>query len=211
MRTVVLFVCALGCGARQPATKELPIPAELRPALEHASTLGLALYDNQRVAARATHALVKAGHLAGDQRVTGLVVRGHLAEFIGGENEVFYRVEVSAKGDLVTTVLDPPRSLDAEGAAIVRARQQASIAAKQLRESNALCPRKYDAVRQAGEDVGLEGDPSDELGDHDADLGLVARRVHDLATARQRRDLEELAAVGGDAQAVVPGEDPLLG
>jgi len=84
-------------------------------------------------------------------------VRGHLAEFIGGENEVFYRVEVSAKGDLVTTVLDPPRSLDAEGAAIVRARQQASIAAKQLRESNALCPRKYDAVALPASLIGQEG------------------------------------------------------
>lgn len=154
MRNVLVLLWVAACGGAppngSPATPTTDVPS---PALGRAQSIGRAIYSDDDASARATDAMI-AAHVPADS-VIGWVTQARGGDrydvtFVGGTAEAAearYVVHVTATGADVET-LDPPRPLDADGAAMFRARNLVARSMKELAQQAGLepCAPPYNAV-----------------------------------------------------------------
>lgn len=168
---VVTVVLAVACGGRQPApppsaastsedgaggSRPLPIPGEMKPAIEQAARIGRMLFEYDRAAARASDAVL--AHVNGNPPagVQGWVTvedgDGHEVFWVGadgGDVLVHFVVRVAADdASPVVQEIVPARLAEPAVAAMFRARALASAEAAARFEAAGveLCPAPYNTV-----------------------------------------------------------------
>jgi hypothetical protein len=153
-KVLVVLGMVAACGGAKPNSAPAPhVPDEQFAALERAQTIGRAIYSDDEASARATDAMI-AAHVS-PESVIGWVTQArgdgrYDVTFVGGTAEAAearYVVHVTATAADVENI-DPPRPLDAEGAAMFRARGLAARSVKELAQKAGLelCASPYNAV-----------------------------------------------------------------